>query len=215
MKTRRFMLVGMMLLMISSGTALAKGRNAILVNAMSPYEDLTEYALAGNETKVKQAIASLNGSVAEIRDSISVRAVQALEANIKEMQAAESKAAFPEIALLSVDSYKVIAGELDQSPLDVPIQVVNLDYVGFRIHALLKQEKIDWRLVSETADEGKGQWKEIEKRVSDNGLHDSVNTAIEGLEYASTSKNIDMLGFAAQVVLDLVDLLEGYFQKNK
>lgn len=194
---------------------MAKDKNSVLFDAMSPYEDLTEYALNENKTEVNQTIESLNKSIGELKNVLSTGAIQTLEENIKKMQAAENEAAFPEIALLSVHSYRVLAGELDSSTLNVPMQVVLLDYAGFRIHALLKQKNIDWRLISETVDEGKKQWQEIKRQVSDRGLYDSVNTAIEGLESSSRSKNIDMLRFASQVVLDLVDLLEGYFEKNK
>jgi hypothetical protein len=131
------------------------------------------------------------------------------------MQVAESQGDFAEIALLSIDSYKVIADELNSSALAVPIQVVMLDYIGFRIHALLKQKEVDWQLISNTVNDAQKNWKQIKGEISDKGLYDAVNTSIKGLSKASRSKNLDMLEFAAQVDLDLVDLLEGFYEKGK
>jgi galactitol-specific phosphotransferase system IIB component len=163
---------------------------------------------------VANSISSLDGLIAKLKAVLSNKSIHVLEINVTKMQTAEKKAAYSEIALLAVDSYKILADELDQTTLKVPKQVVILDYVGFRIHALLRQNEIDWHLISETVDEGKSQWEQVKRKVTNKGLYDSLNTTITGLEIASTSKNIDMLKFAAQVDLDLVDLLEGFFEKK-
>ena len=90
-----------------------------------------------------------------------------------------------------------------------------LDYVGFKVHVLLKQKKTDWVALDKTAIEGAKLWKRLKKRISDSGLRDAASTAIKGMHTAAKSKNIEMLNFAAQVDLDLVDLLEGYFRRHK
>jgi hypothetical protein len=213
MKVIRGLLIGLFVLLIFNWNVMAYEKNTVLFDAMSPYEDLTEYALDQNMSKVANSISSLDGLIAKLKAVLSNKSIHSLEINVTKMQAAEKRAAYSEIALLAVDSYKILADELDQTTLKVPKQVVILDYVGFRIHALLRQNEIDWHLISETVDEGKSQWKQVKRKVTNKGLYDSLNTTITGLEIASTSKNIDMLKFAAQVNLDLVDLLEGFFEK--
>ena len=214
MKVIRGLLIGLFVLLIFNWNIMAFDKNTVLFDAMSPYEDLTEYALDQNMSKVANSISSLDGLIAKLKAVLSNKSIHVLEINVTKMQAAEKKAAYSEIALLAVDSYKILADELDQTTLKVPKQVVILDYVGFRIHALLRQNEIDWHLISETVDEGKSQWEQVKRKVTNKGLYDSLNTTITGLEIASTSKNIDMLKFAAQVDLDLVDLLEGFFEKK-
>ena len=214
MKVIRGLLIGLFVLLIFNWNIMAYDKNTALFDAMSPYEDLTEYALDQNMSKVANSISSLDGFIAKLKAVLSNKSIHVLEINVTKMQAAEKKAAYSEIALLAVDSYKILADELDQTTLKVPKQVVILDYVGFRIHALLRQNEIDWHLISETVDEGKIQWEQVKRKVTNKGLYDSLNTTITGLEIASTSKNIDMLKFAAQVDLDLVDLLEGFFEKK-
>jgi hypothetical protein len=214
MKVIRGLLIGLFVLLIFNWNVMAYEKNTVLFDAMSPYEDLTEYALDQNMSKVANSISSLDGLIAKLKAVLSNKSIHSLEINVTKMQAAEKKAAYSEIALLAVDSYKILADELDQTTLKVPKQVVILDYVGFRIHALLRQNEIDWHLISETVDEGKNQWEQVKRKVTNKGLYDSLNTTITGLEIASTSKNIGMLKFAAQVDLDLVDLLEGFFEKK-
>jgi len=214
MKVIRGLLIGLFVLLIFKWNIMAFDKNTVLFDAMSPYEDLTEYALDQNMSKVANSISSLDGLIAKLKAVLSNKSIHVLEINVTKMQTAEKKAAYSEIALLAVDSYKILADELDQTTLKVPKQVVILDYVGFRIHALLRQNEIDWHLISETVDEGKSQWEQVKRKVTNKGLYDSLNTTITGLEIASTSKNIDMLKFAAQVDLDLVDLLEGFFEKK-
>jgi hypothetical protein len=214
MKVIRGLLIGLFVLLIFNWNIMAFDKNTVLFDAMSPYEDLTEYALDQNMSKVANSISSLDGLIAKLKAVLSNKSIHVLEINVTKMQTAEKKAAYSEIALLAVDSYKILADELDQTTLKVPKQVVILDYVGFRIHALLRQNEIDWHLISETVDEGKSQWEQVKRKVTNKGLYDSLNTTITGLEIASTSKNIDMLKFAAQVDLDLVDLLEGFFEKK-
>jgi hypothetical protein len=96
----------------------------------------------------------------------------------------------------------------------VPKEIVLLDYVGFKIQVLLKQNIIDWNLISDAATEGASLWNKIKNKISDKGLQDIMNTAIKGIKNSANSKNIEMLKFAAQVDLDLVDLLEKYFEKK-
>lgn len=214
MKVIRGLLIGLFVLLIFNWNIMAFDKNTVLFDAMSPYEDLTEYALDQNMSKVANSISSLDGLIAKLKAVLSNKSIHVLEINVTKMQTAEKKSDYSEIALLAVDSYKILADELDQTTLKVPKQVVILDYVGFRIHALLRQDEIDWHLISETVDEGKSQWEQVKRKVTNKGLYDSLNTTITGLEIASTSKNIDMLKFAAQVDLDLVDLLEGFFEKK-
>jgi len=215
MKVMKSLLVSMFALLLFTSNVMANEGNDVIFDAMSPYEDLTEFALDTDTLQVANSISALDGVIAKLKGVVSNQTIQNLKTIVKKLRAAEKQKNYSEIALLAVDSYKSLAEELDQTTLKVPKQVAILDYVGFKIHALLGQSKINWHLISETVDEGKKQWKQVEAKVTSKGLYDSMNTTIAGLERAATSKNIDMLDFAAQVDLDLVDLIEGFFEKTK
>ena len=216
MKQRIKLMLGMLVFIVGTVSVMAGNSksNAVIFNAMSPYEDLTEYALAEKNQKITESLASLKGLLDNLNVVLSKKTIKILINKHEKMKLAEKNADFPKIALLAVDSYKVISEELDESQLEVPKQVVILDYVGFRIHALLKQKKINWDLIANTVDVGITQWKSIKGKVTNRKLKDSMNTTIYGLKKASDSKNIDMLSFAAQIDLDLVDLLEGFFENK-
>lgn len=216
-KVSRIFLAGLFLIIAFSCMAMAqqKSKNDILFDAMSPYEDLTEYALADNVAKVKENIQSLDVSEARLINVLSERAIRHLNINIEKMITAEKSSDYAGIALYAVNSYKTIVDELDVAELTTPVEVAILDFVGFKIHALLKQKNVDWRSIGEVVLEGSSRWNKIKENVSNKALQDTMNTTIDGLQTAVKSKNIEMLKFAAQVVLDLVDLLEGYFEDKK
>ncbi len=201
-----------LMLLGSSSIAQQESRNTRLFDAISPYEDLTECALANDASRVEKTIQPLRDSAESLRSIISEQAMKILKDNIQQIAEAEKKHDFAAIALYAVNSYRTLIDQLDEDELNVPREVAVLDFIGFNIHALLKQDTMDWKLINETVLEGNSQWTAIRKNVSESGLRDSMDTAINGLQNAADRKNIEMLRFAAEVDLDLVDLLEGYFE---
>lgn len=214
MKVNRYLLSGLFVVTILSSSAMAQTNNTILFDAMSTYEDLTEYALDQNKEGIDQTIKSLDRLVDKLKNKLSKKAIQNLSENIEKIKIAKDNVDFPKIALYAVDSYKAISEELDTSTLKIPKEVVILDYIGFKLLTLLIQQNVDWNLIKKTSNEGLSQWENIRIQTSDKPLRNVMDTAIQGIQVAVNSKNMDMLRFAAQVDLDLVDLLEGYFEKK-
>jgi hypothetical protein len=91
---------------------------------------------------------------------------------------------------------------------------VLLDYVGSKIQVLLKQNKIDWNSISEVTTQSSKLWNKIKNKISDNGLQDLMNTTMHGINNSANSRDTEMLKFAAQVDLDVIDLCERYFEKK-
>jgi hypothetical protein len=58
-------------------------------------------------------------------------------------------------------------------------------------------------------------WAAIKPTVKNKGLRDALNSTIRGLSQAGKIEHLPMLHFAAQMNLDLVDLLENYFENKK
>jgi hypothetical protein len=65
-----------------------------------------------------------------------------------------------------------------------------------------------------TVVEAAGWWKAAKPKVSEKGLRDAMESTIRGLQEAARTENLPMLHFAAQLDLDLVDVLEGHFEKK-
>ena len=189
--------------------------NEILLSAASPFEDLTENALAGNKKGIRLALKAYEEQAAKVSKVLSPKARHDMEWLVATIKKAEQRADNESVALNSVEAYRTLIESLDTSRLTVPVEVSLLDYAGFKLKVLLQAKLPNWSHLRKTAEEAHRHWTDIESRVSDKGLRDAVNTMITGLNKAITTKNAEMAVFAAQMDLSLVDLLEGYFEKNQ
>ena len=92
--------------------------------------------------------------------------------------------------------------------LKEPKEVSLLDYAGFNLQVLAAAQTPSWQDIRRTVGEAAGWWNTIESKVSREGLRDAFGTSIRGLDDAAKVENLPMLRLAAQIELDLVDLLE-------
>jgi hypothetical protein len=189
------------------------GPNQVLLAAASPFEDLTEFALANDIRGMRQALKAYGDQAVVVDKVLSVPARREMASLLAAIRRAESKGDNQEVALNSVEAYRVLVESLDPNGLVVPIQVSELDYVGFKLKVLLAASPPDWPVIQTTLEAAGRHWHELEPRVSDKGLRDAVKTVLAGLHQATSTKNAEMAVFAAQMDLVLVDLIEGYFEK--
>lgn len=182
---------------------------------MSPYEDLTEFALADDGDKVKKAIQALIISNSRQTATLPSHVTGHLDGNIEKMAIALEHGDYATIALYAVNSYKTLVDELDAAESITTACVQYLDFVGFDLQTLLKQKEIDWDSIGAVVLEGSRRWNTIINKVSNKALKDTMDTTIAGLLAAAVSRNNEMLVFAAQVDLDLVDLLEVSIEGGK
>ena len=189
------------------------GPNQVLLAAASPFEDLTESALANDTRGMRQALKAYNDQAEAVNKVLSVPARQEMAALLAAIRQAESKGDHHAVALNAVEAYRVLVEALNPHGLVVPIQVAKLDYVGFRLKVLLAASPPDWPAIQKTGEAAAGHWHALEPRVGDKGLRDAVKTMLNGLHQATVTTNAEMAVFAAQMDLALVDLLEGYFER--
>ncbi|MFZ0243509.1 MAG: hypothetical protein WAL90_17860 [Desulfobacterales bacterium] len=210
------MLVAFMLFCFNGGgfaAVSAASKNTILLSAASPFEDLTEYALAANWDGMNRALKAYFEQAVEVRKVLSAKAREDLAASIAAIEKSVGRRDNETVALKSVEAYRILIDALDKNLLVVPVQVALLDYAGFVSTVLSHfQSATDWPALEKAAAEAARNWAAIRDRVADKGLRDAVDTAIAGLHKAAIDKNLAMAIFAAQIDLALVDLLEGYFE---
>ncbi len=197
----------------SAKPAAITGSNQVLLAAASPFEDLTESALANDTRGMRQALKAYADQAEGVNKVLSAPARREMASFIAAIRRAESKGDHHAVALNAVEAYRVLVESLDPNGLVVPIQVAKLDYVGFRLKVLLAASPPDWPAIQKTSEEAAGHWQALEPRVVDKGLRDAVKTVIAGLNQATRTNNTEMAVFAAQMDLALVDLLEGYFER--
>jgi len=109
----------------------------------------------------------------------------------------------------------VLIDNLEAGSLTIPKEVSLLDYAGFKLHVLAAAPQPDWGAMRRMVDDVVGWWAAIKSKVSDKGLRDAFNSTVIGLQEAGKTEHLPMINFAAQIDLDLVDLVEGYFERKK
>lgn len=188
--------------------------NETLLEVASPFEDLTEFAEAGNTSGIAEAFASIMQRVPSAQAILEPAPSEHLDSLVIAIDEARSAGENMAVALLAVEAYRTLISSLDESALVVPKAVSLLDYAGFKLHVLAGVASPDWVLIQEVVQEADGFWKSIETRIDEKGLRDAMNTTMSGMHDAYSARNARMMAFAAQVDLDLVDLLEGYFETH-
>ena len=180
---------------------------AALDAAISSTEDFAEVALASDNTASKAGVATIGKTFEAIGSAMSSEQKTAGQKQIALIHVDLSNNNLAGAALQATELYRLI-NETFQERLPIPLEVAMLDYAGFRIHALLAQKTIDWQVVLSTANEAGSNWNAKKDHIKDRGLSDLATTLHIGLVAAATAENSDWLNFAAQMLLDSVDLLE-------
>ncbi len=189
-------------------------KNEVLLAASSPFEDLAEFATAADEAEMDRTLAVIEDEASLTRSALDAAGRERFDALLSALRAAREAGDYTAVALGSVDAYRVLVEGFDDAALTVPKAVSLLDYVGFRLHILAGAKSPDWTAIEETTEEARGLWANLEGQVEHKGLRDAMNTTIGGLAQAVEARDALMTRFAAQVDLDLVDLLEGYFEDS-
>ncbi len=187
--------------------------NEILLSAASQFEDLIEYALAGNSQGMNRVIQIWDDQAAGVNEVIPIEVWRDLTTQIDSIRIALKLRDNEAVAMNAVEAYRLLVQSLAPEAMVAPVAVSMLDYAGFRTNVLLHAPSPDWAAIQETAEEAQRQWLAIEGRLDEHGLRDVMHTMIAGMIKAATTQNPDMAGFAADMDLALVDVLEGYFER--
>jgi len=187
--------------------------NEILTASASLFEDLTEFAVAANTPEMDRALQAIEERSGITRPILDYARREKFDSLLARIRAGREAGAYTEVALNSVEGYRFLVEGLNDEVLTVPKAVSLLDYAGFRLSVLASSQTPDWAAIRITTDEARAFWTTIAGRVERKGLNDAMNTTITGIESAVEAQDARMTVFAARVDLDLVDLLESYFDE--
>ncbi|MHB1351062.1 MAG: hypothetical protein ACYCYR_14495 [Desulfobulbaceae bacterium] len=188
--------------------------NELILSASSPFEDLTELAISGDTKGIERSLQAYESQAGKVESILPATKREMLRALVADIRKEKKQGNLAAIALQSCAAYLTLIEALDRGSLKVPIEVALLDYAGFRFQVLLHAEPADWQALREAGEQARKNWNALKSRVSDKSLVDTMDVAIEGMNRAHGSRNVDMAIFAAEVDLALVDLLEVYFEKS-
>lgn len=178
--------------------------------AASSAEDMIDYALAGDTGRVEETLAQLRDRLPAFRQALGADRATTLEQQIAEIGTALERGNLNLVALTANEAFRTIV-EAREATGGVPREVSLLDYSGFKLKTLAKADRVDWKTVAAAGDEANGYWSAIAGKVHDRGLRDLVNSIQEGLAQGVAQHDASLMAFAAQMLLDAVDLLENSF----
>ena len=190
-----------------------QAENEILLDSASPFEDLTESAVAADEPGMDLALGAIEKRLGITRPVLDPAGRERFDSLLKNIRAARAAGTYTDVALNAVEGYRVLVEGLHDEVLLVPKAVSLLDYAGFRLSVLADSKAPDWVAIDVTVKEARGFWASIAQRVERKGIQDAMNTTIDGIQHAAEARDAQMALFAARVDLDLVDLLESYFEE--
>lgn len=173
-----------------------------------------EFALAKNFASVEKSLAKADGQAAAVKDALPPASVGEFAGQLQALHKVVVGKDHYAVAVCAVEIFRLLLDHLDATKLKVPKEVSLLDYAGFKLHVLDAAPKPDWDAMRKTVTEAVAWWKAAKPKVSEKGLRDAVESTIRGMQQAAQTENLPMLHFSAQIDLDLVDVLEGYFEKK-
>jgi hypothetical protein len=181
---------------------------------LSPFEDMTEYALARNERGVLASLSSVEKAENNLifEKNISAENIKIFNAQLIKLKALIKQKNYPQIALASTELFGFnINHFIHAKRIENQIYIEHLDYMGFKILALLNHKSIDWQAVDKTISDAQKQWLALSPKVRDRNLKESFNYLFEGLHLSTKQNHVKMSSILASMDLSLVDVLENSF----
>lgn len=184
-----------------------------LDQVLSPFEDMTEYALDGNIAAVNKAMIHIERLQKEGIFNSNLTNSSIFNQKSEELRKLVSKKDLQKVALISASLFKNNMSHFKYaSSLKRQLQIEHLDYMGYQVLALLKQDKTDWKAVEDAVNIGHENWLALSSKVKDYNMKDSFNQLFKGLKLSIKQKNNNMMAILGYMDLSLVDVLESSFK---
>ena len=186
-------------------------RNVKLADAASINEDLIGFALDGKADKVAEKVAAMRKALPVLRSFLNDSIFETLGRQVMDMEKPSSKGDILGTALLAVEAYRTLENAMDVARRSSPIEVAMMDYSGFKLSILAAAQTTDWPTIAVTATEADSFWSALGKKIKDTSIRNLVGAIQDGLRSAVERKDIHGINFGAKMQLEVVDVLEQYF----
>lgn len=207
------------LLMVSQSYSQSVQKSKINVyqkldRILSPFEDMTEYALDNNSIGITKAMNRINRSQKNqfFKQGLTEKSYAAFIQKTNKLQQFVNQNDYKQISLLSANIFKFnISHFIYADQLRRQLRIEHLDYMGYYVLALLKQDKVDWETITKAIKLGNANWALLRQEVKDSNLKDTFDQLFSGLQLSVKQKNPETAKIFASMDLSLVDVLEGSF----
>ena len=217
MRGRLSALLVLTLLVIASPAMAARSAHSkadVLSQASEIAEQLSENAPTIDAPAFAKSMSDLGALKARLSASLSPDRQKTLDAFLAGMRDAWTTKDRSALAVQSIEAYRLLQEALPRGARAVPVQVAQLDYVGFKVNALLASSSTNWSQIADTVREAQAWWRAIEPHASDATLKEAMNRTLLGMKEALDQKDAKVMHFAADMELILVDGLETFFLAN-
>ncbi len=163
----------------------APDANTVLLAAASPFEDMTEFALQGDQDGIDRALQAYSTQSARVDRILPPPLRTQLHARTAAIAKAHRATDHAGVAINAVEAYGLLVQALRPEQLKVPVEVANLDYAGFKLKVLMHGSTKDWPAARALSRQARTDWSAIQARVTDKGLQDAMNVTIDGMQQAT------------------------------
>jgi hypothetical protein len=185
-----------------------------LSQASEVAEQLSENAPSIEAAAFKKAISDINALDTRIAKALSPDQKKTLDALVTGIRSAWTTGDRSALGVQAIETYRLLQEAMPRGPKAMPVQVAQLDYVGFKVNALLSSSSVNWAQASETVREASTWWSAIEPHTSDATLKEAMNRTLRGMKEAVDQNDPKVMHFAADMELILVDGLETFFKAH-
>lgn len=184
---------------------------SILDKILSPFEDMTEYALANDFSGMKNGYKNIENieDNALLKQTIPSAKLKILSQNIEKLKTYIDNAAYSNAALLSSNMFNdSVTNFKYKNSIQDQLHIEHLDYMGFRLLALLSVKDVNYAQISKVITNAKINWNAIREKIKDENSVDAFNLLFKGLEQSVKTENNTMIKILAELDLALVDVIE-------
>lgn len=188
---------------------------AVLDKVLSPFEDMTEYALDENLEGMKKGYKNIENiqDNSLFKQTISSSKLKQLSADIETLENYIDNEQYSNVALLSSQMFNDCITSFKYSvKIKEQLLIEHLDYMGFRILALLSGKNPDFTQIFQVISNAKNDWSAIKDKIQDENKANAFILLFQGLEHSIQTKDVKMLSILAQMDLALVDIVEVVFE---
>jgi hypothetical protein len=183
----------------------------LLDKVLSPFEDMTEFALAKDTAGINKGYKKIldiqNSGI--LKKSVSESGYQKITSQLSQLKQDFRAHNNAQIALLSTEIFKTIVNHFSYAVyIKNQLHVENLDGMGFEVLSLLSAKHLDYARVQSSIIHAKKDWIALQESIHDKNLKEAFDLLFKGLEYAGLKNDKKMLKILAQMDLALVDVIE-------
>ena len=187
----------------------------ILDKVLSPFEDMTEYALDKNLASMKKGykdIETLEDS-GLLTKSLTAGVTTQISQNIESLESYIKNENYSQVALLSTKIFKTIVNNFAYSEYVVnQLHIENLDGMGFEILSLISNKEVNYEQIQSIINESQKSWMFLRDNMQDKNAIDAFDLLFKALSHSTIKHNTEMLKILASMDLALVDVIEKQFQ---